>query len=257
MCLIALSVEKSKDWHGKDSYFFKIVANRDEYHERQTTGMHWWPNQSILAGRDEVAGGTWLGTNREGKFAAITNLKENNNNKYQVSRGSLVTGFLESQLSAKAYLEEREAEKEEYAGFNLIVGDKNGLFYLCNRLEGIFFISEGTHALGNLTLNASTKKTEAIKHDLNDILHEGFTVEKAFNVMKKEYGSLHEKTKKELQIRDGEEIPYRFIRSPIYGTRCTTVFTSSPSGDVSVSELTYLKEGIEGSSVDFSFSIKD
>ena len=110
MCLIALSVEKSKDWQGKDSYFFKIVANRDEYHERQTTGMHWWPNQSILAGRDEVAGGTWLGTNREGKFAAITNLKENNNNKYQVSRGSLVTGFLESQLSAKAYLEELEAE---------------------------------------------------------------------------------------------------------------------------------------------------
>ena len=257
MCLIALSVEKSKDWNGKDSYFFKIIANRDEYHERKTTVMHWWSNKEILAGKDEEAGGTWLGTNREGKFGAITNLKENSAIKYNSSRGALVTDFLESNLSAKAYLEEIEPVMENYAGFNLIVGDKNGLFYLCNRLEGIFFISEGVHALGNLTLNSSTKKVEAIKHDLNDILHEGFSVEKGFNVMKKEYGNLHEKTKKELQVRDGEEIPYRFIRSPIYGTRCTTVFSSHPSGEINISELSYHKEGIEGNSVDFSFNVKD
>ena len=51
---------------------------------------------------------------------------------------------------------------------------KSGLFYLCNRLEGIFFISEGIHALGNLTLNSATKKIESIKNDFNQILHEGF-----------------------------------------------------------------------------------
>ena len=178
------------------------------------------------------------------------------NAKYAVSRGSLVTGFLESQLSAKAYLEKLEQEKNIYAGFNLIVGDKDGLFYLCNRLEGIFFISEGVHALGNLTLNASTKKVEAIKNDFSDILHEGFSIEKSFNIMKKEYGNLHEKTKKELKIRDGEEIPYRFIRSPVYGTRCTTVFSSHASGEINISELTYQREGIEGASIDFNFNIK-
>ena len=257
MCLIALSVEKAKDWNGKDSYFFKILANRDEYHDRETIQMHWWGNKSILAGKDEVAGGTWLGTNKEGKFAAITNLKENSDINYKISRGSLITGFLESKLSAKSYLEEIEPEKENYAGFNLIVGDKDGLFYLCNRLEGIFFISEGVHALGNLTLNANTKKAEAIKNDFNDLLHSGFSAKKAFGIMKKDYGSLHEKTKRELKIRDGEEIPYRFIRSPVYGTRCSTVFTSDVSGMITVQEQTYLKEGIEGPSVDFSFSIKD
>ena len=123
MCLIALSVEKTKDWNGKDSYFFIIIANRDEYHERPTTEMHWWSNKQILAGKDEDAGGTWLGTNKEGKFAAITNLKENTNSKYLVSRGELVTGFLESDLSAKSYLEQLESNNEEYAGFNIIVGD--------------------------------------------------------------------------------------------------------------------------------------
>ena len=111
------------------------------------------------------------------------------------------------------------------------------------------------HAIGNLTLNASTKKVEAIKNDFNELIYKGFTTQGGFNVMRKDYGNLHEKTKKDLKLRDGEEIPYRFIRSPIYGTRCTTVFSSDPSGTISISELTYGKEGIEGSSVDFSFSI--
>ena len=60
--------------------------------------MHWWSNKEILAGKDEEAGGTWLGTNREGKFGAITNLKENSAIKYDSSRGALVTDFLESNL---------------------------------------------------------------------------------------------------------------------------------------------------------------
>ena len=49
MCLIALSVKKSKDWNSKTAYFFDVVANRDEYHERPTLEMHWWEN-NILAG---------------------------------------------------------------------------------------------------------------------------------------------------------------------------------------------------------------
>ena len=256
MCLIALSVTKSKDWNNKDAYFYKVIANRDEYHERKTTEMHWWPNKDLLAGKDEQAGGTWLGINKDGRFAAITNLKENTDKKYLSSRGSLVTEFLESTLSAKAYLEDLEKEKENFAGFNLIVGDKNGLFYLCNRLEGIFFLNEGTHALGNLTLNASTSKVESIKGDLDLLIHNGFNESDAINLMKKEFGNLHEKTKKELKVRDGEEIPYRFIRSPIYGTRCTTVFSTEPTGEVRISEKTYLAEGVEGEKVCFSFNVK-
>ena len=132
MCLIALSVEKTKDWNGKDSYFI-IIANRDEYHERPTTQMHWWSNNQILAGKDEEAGGTWLGTNKEGKFAAITNLKENTNSKYLVSRGELVTGFLESDLSAKNYLEQLESNKEQYAALILLLEIKM-VYFICNRL---------------------------------------------------------------------------------------------------------------------------
>ena len=90
MCLIALSVTKSKDWNSKDAYFYKVIANRDEYHERKTTQMHWWSNKDLLAGKDEQAGGTWLGINKDGRFAAITNLKENTDKILQVDRDGIL-----------------------------------------------------------------------------------------------------------------------------------------------------------------------
>ena len=49
------------------------------------------------------------------------------------------------------------------------------------------------------------------------LIHNGFNESDAINLMKKEFGNLHEKTKKELKVRDGEEIPYRFIRSQFTG----------------------------------------
>ena len=77
MCLIALSIKKEIDWSGKESYFFTLVANRDEYHDRPTSQLDWWEDKEILAGKDELAGGTWLGFSKSGRFAALTNYKEN------------------------------------------------------------------------------------------------------------------------------------------------------------------------------------
>ena len=55
-CIIGRE-NKGLEWQG--FLFFIIIANRDEYHERPTTKMHWWSNNQILAGKDEEAGGTW------------------------------------------------------------------------------------------------------------------------------------------------------------------------------------------------------
>ena len=254
MCLIALSIKKELDWKGKEGYFFTVVANRDEYHDRPTKHLHWWEGGNILAGQDEVAGGTWLGFSKTGRFAALTNYKESTSKKFKLSRGLLITDFLQSNLSAKYYL--KDLNGEDYAGFNLIVGDKNGLFYYCNRSDDIYLLPEGVHALGNLTLNSDTPKISSVKMDLEELFLSEFKVQSALDMMKKEYGKLHEKSKEELKPQEEVEIPYRFIRSSIYGTRCTSVCRTLPSGDIQFCEQSYSEEGVSGKMKEFAFNIK-
>ena len=254
MCLIAVSIKKELDWKGKEAYFYTLVANRDEYHDRPTTHLHWWKGSKILAGKDNLAGGTWLGFSKSGRFAALTNFKENTSKQFKLSRGQLITDFLESNQSAKSYLESLNCQ--DYAGFNLIVGDKNGLFYYSNRSEGIYLLPEGIHAIGNLSLNHDTPKIDSVKMDLEELFLSEFNTQSALDMMKKEYGKLHEKSKEELQPKEGVEIPYRFIRSTIYGTRCTSVCRTLPNGDIEFCEQSYLEEGVEGKREEFVFNIK-
>ena len=68
MCLIALAYKV----HPR--FPLILAANRDEFLDRPTEPAHWWKDApDILAGRDQRAGGTWLGFTRNGRFAAITN----------------------------------------------------------------------------------------------------------------------------------------------------------------------------------------
>ncbi len=68
MCLIILAHRQH------DSYPLLVAANRDEYYQRPTQAAHCWPGpEKLLAGKDLLAGGTWLGITGSGRFAAITN----------------------------------------------------------------------------------------------------------------------------------------------------------------------------------------
>jgi uncharacterized protein with NRDE domain len=60
MCLILFA------WKSHPKYPLVVAANRDEFYERNTSGIGWWPEHpDVLAGRDhaDVIGspGTWLG----------------------------------------------------------------------------------------------------------------------------------------------------------------------------------------------------
>ena len=68
MCLAVFS------WQPGSATPLNLVANRDEFRQRPTQAMHWWPDRTLLAGKDLQAGGTWLGFNRRGYFALLTNI---------------------------------------------------------------------------------------------------------------------------------------------------------------------------------------
>ena len=71
MCLLILAHRASPQ------YPLLVAANRDEFHQRPTTPSGFWSEHpSLLAGRDEELGGTWMGVTREGKFAAVTNFRD-------------------------------------------------------------------------------------------------------------------------------------------------------------------------------------
>src|SRR5688500_15716157 len=51
-----------------------VAANREESRARPSRAPFRWPGRpAVWAGRDELAGGTWLGVNATGLLAAVTN----------------------------------------------------------------------------------------------------------------------------------------------------------------------------------------
>lgn len=162
MCIAVLA------WQSHPEYPLVLASNRDEFYTRSTRPAAWWGQSvSLLAGRDEEAGGTWLGINRGGRFALVTNVRApSERNPHAPSRGSLVVAALQAGDDIDAWLAATAERTPTYNGYNLLVGDalplRNGsrrtdavrpprLHYYCNRLPqpprtlapGIYGLSNG------------------------------------------------------------------------------------------------------------------
>ncbi|NHI01497.1 NRDE family protein [Oceanimonas sp. MB9] len=166
MCLIAF------DWQPASPRLL-LLANRDEFYARPTAPAGWWPEQPALwAGRDLQAGGTWLGLTAAGRFAALTNYREGEPRAGRRSRGELVSGFLTGEQAPAGYLRRVLAQGEEYAGFNLLVGDLRAgeLHYGGNRPGGEpRALQAGRYGLSNGLLNTPWPKTERLKCGLSGL----------------------------------------------------------------------------------------
>ncbi|ART79093.1 NRDE family protein [Oceanisphaera avium] len=175
MCLIAFS------WQPEQGRLL-LLANRDEFYARPTLAAHWWPDSpNIWAGRDQQAGGTWLGVNHSGRFAALTNVREAQLRTGLRSRGELVSNFLTSPLSPAAYLQHVLRQGEDYAGFNLLLGEMNEhhksvggvkaqLWYGSNRVGGeARLLTPGIYGLSNAKLNTPWPKVVRLKQGLSQL----------------------------------------------------------------------------------------
>mgnify|MGYP001228976976 FL=1 len=234
---------------------FILVANRDEYYERPTKTMHWQgEDKLVLSGKDEEGGGSWLGVSKDGRFAAITNFKETLQDKGTLkSRGQLVSNFLYSKnLLARLYL--KDIKKEEYAGFNLLLVDKEGINYFSNRTKREKNIDEGTHVIGNILLDSNTPKTQKAKSEFDILMTKPLDGESnLIDFMQTDSVDFFSYNKKSFLETEHKEIPYRFIKSNVYGTRCTTVFSIDNTGLYKITEQTYSCGGEEAEKVSFEF----
>ncbi len=153
MCLILLA------WQTHPDFPLLVAANRDEFHDRPTQAAHWWPDEPrIYAGRDLRAGGTWLGITRNGRFAALTNIRAPLRQQRDTrSRGEIVAAALRAQ-HIDAFLLDIERTAHQYNGFNLLVGDRETLWHLNSEQARADRVAPGIHALSNASLDTPWPK---------------------------------------------------------------------------------------------------
>jgi len=218
MCLILLN------WQNDPEQILTVAANRDEFFQRPTLAADFWPEHpQILAGRDLEFGGSWLGISRNGRFAAVTNLREVEASGDR-SRGDLVKDFLLSAETSQDFCEGLEPEKSQYRPFNFIASDGDKLCYTNNIEAGWRTLAAGIHAIGNIPLSEKNAKTQKGYQDMKVVMAEKPSHQDLLNML--------QDTKPTM---DAEEDIYRalscrFVSFNEYGTRSSSVVSASKTG---------------------------
>jgi uncharacterized protein with NRDE domain len=167
MCLVLLAS------HTHSAYRLVVAANRDERFDRPASPAAWWADAPhVLAGRDLQGRGTWMGVARDGRWAAVTNVREPSvpQRRDAPSRGWLVSDFLRFGEPPEAFLARLAPRADEWNGFNLLVGDAAGAWWLSNRAPGPRPVAPGVHGLSNALLDTPWPKVERGREDLARIL---------------------------------------------------------------------------------------
>ena len=249
MCLILFA------WRQREDYPLVLIANRDEYYARPTRHAHWWDEAAVFAGRDLEAGGTWLGIGRNGRLAAVTNVREPGGMKAdKKSRGELTRNFLVGTASAAAYLEALQPQDQDYAGFNLILGDTSDLWFYSNRDHGIRRIEDGVFGLSNGAFDESWPKLSSGKAELAALLEGGFEHDDLLEILTDHrIAQDHELPQTGVPLDIERMLSSRFIRSPEYGTRACTVMTVDHRDRVAFCEQNFRDAEHAGETVRESF----
>lgn len=254
MCLILFA------WQGHPDYPLVVAANRDEFHQRPTRQAGFWTEQpALLAGRDLLAGGTWLGLTRSGRFAAITNYREPiaPGPAGQNSRGHLVTEFLAGKKTPIDHAEGLARAGSEYGGYNLLLGVPRELAYVSNRGGSPGPVPPGVHGLSNHLLNTDWPKVHAGRERLHEILQsQEPDAERLFDLLTDRRltpGKLPLEPAPE-EIRE-QLMNHYFIVSPEYGTRSSTVLLVHSSGRAEFAERQFGPDGLETGRRRFEFML--
>jgi uncharacterized protein with NRDE domain len=253
MCLIFLSI------HQHPTYKLIIAANRDEFYNRKTQAASFWNDYpNILGGRDLEAMGTWMAMTKQGKISLVTNYRDLSNiNPQAPSRGQLVTDFLLEDLSPQFYLEQVETKGKLYNGFNIIVGSAEELYYYSNYRDGVEKIKPGIHGLSNHLLDTPWPKvTRGIEKFKTALASSSVDPKNLFDLLYDDRIAPDEKLPNTgVGLERERMLSSMFIKSPNYGTRCSTVVMIDHTDHVYFSERVYNLSTFDFTAQSFEFTI--
>ncbi|KAK7878965.1 hypothetical protein WMY93_030818 [Mugilogobius chulae] len=257
MCIIFFKFDPRPA--SKNAYRLILAANRDEFYNRPSKAADFWgTNNEILSGLDQEygkEGGSWLGINKRGKLAAITNYMEWRSNPDAQGRGFLVSNYLtENNGDSYSYLKKVSAEGHLYNGFNLLTAEfrakQDTMCYYGNRgsTEPVH-LKPGIYGLSNSLLDTPWKKLHQGKRHFTDVVSnlslscDGL-VQELLGVLNNEELNGPDPVQ-ELQ-GDGysasmiKALTAVCVRTPHYGTRTNTVILIDAEGNVNFTERTML-----------------
>jgi uncharacterized protein with NRDE domain len=240
MCLILFAYKRHTDFR------LVLTANRDEFYERPTAALHFWEDYpQVLAGRDLLQQGTWMGVTRSGRFAAITNYREAIAPVANApSRGNLVADFLTGTASPESYLQHMLSKADQFSGFNLILGDTQTLFYFGNRDGRIRMLKPGSYGLSNRLLDTDWPKVRIGKNQLTAALrsvngeHSRIDFQPLIAPMQNQ-DSVPDNQLPQTGVGIEKErmLAPAFITSPDYGTRSSSVLLIGRNNQVDFREI--------------------
>jgi uncharacterized protein with NRDE domain len=243
MCLILFS------YKNHSNYDLILVSNRDEFRDRPTAPLEFWEDfPDVLAGRDLVNGGTWMGITRTGRFAALTNFRSLPMIKQDSpSRGHLVKDFLVGDMSAMDYIQKLKPTAKTYSGFNLLVGNMDELFYFSNCKNDIQTLPSGLFGLSNNFLDVPWPKVKRGKQEFSKCLEHKTEpdIKQFLTIMSdKNYPEIHQLPRTGISMEWEQMLSPIFIDNPFYGTRSQSILIIKTSGSVSFYERTIHRDNI-------------
>ncbi|WP_095011333.1 NRDE family protein [Tsuneonella mangrovi] len=250
MCVAAVA------WHASERWPLVAIGNRDEFHARAAAPLaRWADSPKVIAGRDLVGGGTWLGMSEAGRFALVTNLRGFGlPDPDKASRGEMVRRVL-AEADGPASL--HESDLAGYNPFSLFVAEAaSGLSFHTNRPATLHTaLPAGIYGLSNGSLDEPWPKALALKVAVGDWLEHGSSeIDPLFAALRSEElpdGGIAAREPSDIALEPQDTPP--FINRPVYGTRCSTVVIIDSRGRGRIAERSFTENGSEVGTVEIEF----
>lgn len=215
MCVVALAWQVHADWP------LMLIGNRDEFHARPAAPLVAWDDGSgIVAGRDLLAGGTWLGAHpASGRIVVVTNVRGALPDPAKESRGALVVDLLRGD---GRFADPTEGDLDRFNAFNLFAMGDGMARLLSNRPQPqITALNPGIHALANEPVDSPCPRAERLRAALSAVVDARADPEGLLDTL------------------TSEGDPALFLRGDVYGTRASTLVAVAADGTAKMIERRY------------------
>ena len=248
MCLLVLA------WRAHPRYRLVVAANRDEFHARPAAALAPWPDiAGVVGGRDLQAGGAWFAVGPADRLGIVTNFREFGRQRRSApSRGGLIPSYLAGNRPPADFLQSLEADAPGYSGFNLLLADRDSLWYASNRADQFAReLPPGIYGLSNEFLDTPWPKVVRVRARFEALLQsesadpDRMAADLFAMLADRETAPPESVPPGDLTPEWARKLSAPFVLDAGYGTRCSTVLTVSDQGTSRIIERRFDSEGAQ------------